>query len=164
MSADAFPSPVKTRPDWLARLTSHIPPGQFLRYVVVGGWNTLFGYGSFAILTALLQPRLTHGYILAGLLSTVLSITVAFLGYKWFVFRTKGNYLREWLRCVSVYSSGILIGTVALPALVWMIHRLKIADQGAPYLAGLCMMAFNVLYNFFGHRKFSFQGSGKSNS
>ena len=30
------------------RLVDHIPPGQFGRYLLVGAWNTLFGYGSFA--------------------------------------------------------------------------------------------------------------------
>jgi hypothetical protein len=33
---------------WIAKLTRHIPPGQFGRYLLVGAWNTLFGYGSFA--------------------------------------------------------------------------------------------------------------------
>ncbi|MHB8303515.1 MAG: hypothetical protein ACYDC6_11855, partial [Acidobacteriaceae bacterium] len=50
---------------WIARLASHIPPGQFLRYLMVGGWNTLFGYSTYALLTALLMPRVRFGYVLA---------------------------------------------------------------------------------------------------
>src|SRR5690348_14048096 len=75
-----------------------VPIRQFVRYLLVGGWNTLFGFGSYAVLTAVLQPRFRYGYVAASLVSSLVSITLAFLGYKWFVFKTKGNYLREWLR------------------------------------------------------------------
>src|ERR1041384_1516321 len=69
-------------PPVLAKLTSHIPPRQFLRYLLVGLWNTAFGYAAYAALTAALTPRFPHAYIVASLLSSLLSITVAFLGYK----------------------------------------------------------------------------------
>ena len=59
-----------------------------------------------------------HSYIWASVLSSLLNITVAYLGYKWFVFKTKGNYLREWMRCVAVYSGGIIFALLALPVLV----------------------------------------------
>jgi putative flippase GtrA len=92
---------------WVASLTRHIPPGQFGRYLLVGAWNTLFGYGSYALLTAILTPVIPHGYIVASVISSLLNISVSFLGYKWFVFKTKGNYLREWIRCVGVYSGAL---------------------------------------------------------
>jgi len=57
------------------------------------------------------------------LLSSLLNITVAYFGYKWFVFKTKGNYLREWMRCVAVYSGGIIFALPALPALVVLIRH-----------------------------------------
>src|SRR5437870_2119008 len=97
-----------------ARLTSHIPPAQFSRYTVVGVWNTVFAYSAYAGLTALFMPHMAHGYILAAAVGSFINITVAFLGYKWFVFKTKGNYLREWLRCVVVYGTATLIGIVLL--------------------------------------------------
>src|SRR5579863_2366850 len=106
------------RISWIAGLISHVPPGQLGRFLMVGAWNTVFGYATFAAMVALLEPRISHGYVLAGLLSSVFSITVAFLGYKWFVFKTKGNYLREWLRCLAVYSGGIAMGTLLLPVTV----------------------------------------------
>ena len=77
-------------------LLSHIPPGQFFRYLLVGIWNTGFGYGLFVLFTYLLSKRWPeYGYIPASLLSSVFSITVAFFGYKLYVFKTKGNYLQE---------------------------------------------------------------------
>lgn len=149
--------PKSLAPTLFQRLTSHIPPGQFGRYMLVGIWNTAFGYGSFAALTALLAPVVPHSYIFASALSSLLNITVAFLGYKWFVFKTKGNYLCEWARCVAVYSSAIVVLTALLPIVVFLIRRGTRFDAAAPYLAGAFLTGCSVLYSFFGHKKFSFR-------
>ena len=147
-----------TRLGWARRVTSHIPPRQLLRYLVVGGWNTLFGYACFAMLTALLDRVLKHGYIIANILASLLSITVSFLGYKWFVFKTKGNYLREWVRVVAVYSTSILIGAALLPVLVIFIRDVSRWDKPAPYIAGAVLTVFSVIYSFLAHKRFSFRG------
>ncbi len=141
----------------LDALTRHIPPGQFLRYLLVGGWNTLFGYGTYALFTALLMPRLRFGYIYASVFSSLLNITVAYLGYKFFVFKTQGNYLAEWLRCILVYGSAMLPGLVLLPLLVEGLHSIFHLGQSAPYIAGALVMGLTVIYSFFGHRNFSFR-------
>jgi putative flippase GtrA len=142
----------------IRKLLSHIPPGQFFRYLLVGIWNTGFGYGTFVLFTYLLSRRWPqYGYIPGSILSSLVSITVAFLGYKWFVFKTQGNYWREWLRCVAVYGSNIAIGTVLLPCVVYAIRHATAIDGKAPYVAAALMMGFNTIYNFLGHRKFSFR-------
>ncbi len=142
---------------WSAKLTRHIPPGQFGRYLLVGAWNTLFGYGSFAFFTSILSPVIPHSYIAAYVISSLLNISVSYLGYKFFVFKTKGNYLREWIRCVSVYSVGILFGVVTLPVMVAIIRRNTRFVAEAPYIAGAILTAFMVVYSFLGHKKFSFR-------
>lgn len=146
----------------IARVTSHIPPAQFGRYLIVGVGNTIFGYSSYALLTAVLTPHIPYAYILAGVLSSVLNITVAFLNYKWFVFKTTGNYLREWLRCLLVYSGGIAIGAVLLPVTVFVIRHFTRADASAPYIAGALLMGVNVIVSFLGHKKFSFGTSAEA--
>jgi len=142
------------------RITQHIPPGQFGRYLMVGVWNTLFGYGMFALFTAVLTPIVPYSYMWASFFSSLLNITVAFLGYKWFVFKTKGNYLREWLRCVAVYGSGIATGLIALPVLVTLIRRNTHFFSQAPYIAGAILTAVTVVYSFVGHKRFSFKTEG----
>lgn len=141
----------------VARLTSHIPPEQFLRYLLVGGWNTLFGYATYAVFTALLMPRVRFGYILASAFSSVINITVSYLGYKVFVFKTKGNYLAEWLRCLAVYGSGMLPGLLLLPLIVGTLHYLFHSKSSAPYVAGALLTGVGVLYSFFGHKHFTFR-------
>jgi putative flippase GtrA len=142
-----------------ARLTSHIPPAQFSKYTLVGIWNTLFGYGSYAALTAVFTRRMPHGYILAAVVSGLVNISLAFLGYKWFVFKTKGNYLREWLRCHVVYGTTALIGILVLPAFVYGYQRFVGLSGSAPYIAGATVTGLNVIISFFGHRNFSFAGA-----
>ena len=87
---------------------------QLLRYLTVGACNTVFGYGCYALFTMLLTPRMAYGYVVASVLANFFSINFAFLGYKWFVFRTRGNYLIEWIRCLGVYGSSMLIGLAGL--------------------------------------------------
>jgi len=160
------------------RLRRFLPSWQFVRYLIVGGWNTAFGYVTYVVLTWLLSRHIAHGYIFAAVLSSIISISVAFLGYKWFVFRTKGNYLREWMRCFMVYGTAALPNLLLLPvvvnALIYMLHippgntghatafQLSLAYMNAtfvtaPYIGGAILTATTVLFSFFGHKYFSFR-------
>jgi putative flippase GtrA len=141
----------------ISALAAHFPPGQVVRYLVVGAWNALFSYGAYAALTALLTPFIPYSYMVASPLSSVLSITVSFLGYKWFVFKTKGNYLREWARCVVVYSGSIAIGWALLPFLVALVRHATRYQREAPYIAGAMLTGVSVVFSFVGHRKYSFR-------
>src|SRR5258708_25244833 len=140
----------------VSAILSHIPAGQFGGYLLVGAWNTLFGYGAFAAFTALLDPHMQYGYLLAAAASSSLSTTQAFLLYKWFVFKTQGNYWREWLRCMAVYGSSILLNLILLPLIVLAIRYTTRYDRQAPYIAGALLTGFGVIYSFVGHKKFSF--------
>lgn len=142
---------------WPRRLSSHIASDQFGRYVIVGACNTIFGYGAYAGLTAVLAPVVPHSYIPASIIAAPLNITVSFLGYKWFVFKTHGDYLREWTRCLIVYGSAMALGVVLLPPVVFVIRLATGLDQSAPYIAAALLMGFNIMYSFLGHKNFSFR-------
>jgi putative flippase GtrA len=133
---------------------------QVLRFLLVGGLNTLFGYGCFAFFTMLLTPLMAYGYVVASLLANLLSISFSFLGYKWFVFKTKGNYLREWIRCVGVYATSMVLSTAALPFAVALIRRQNEHRQHAQYIAGGIVLVFSIILSFSGHRRITF-GAGK---
>jgi putative flippase GtrA len=130
---------------------------QMGRYLLVGGFNTVFGYSLFAVLNYSLQGMGQYSYMLASLLSNLVAISVAFLGYKWFVFRTKGNYMKEWFRCIAVYSSGMLLTLAGLPLLVPLLRRFMVQrPQAAPYVAAAIMAVVVVIASFFGHKHISF--------
>jgi len=139
-------------------LLAQMPAGQLRRFIAIGLWNTVFGYACFALLTVLLGRVFTeYGYILAGFIAGVVNITVSFFGYKLFVFKTRGNFIGEWLRCMIVASSGIALGFVLLPVLVYLIRRFTGFDHAAPYAAGAAIAFGNAILNFLGHRNFTFR-------
>ena len=152
------PSAESLRENWLRRIASHIPPGQFLRYLLVGGWNTVFAYACFFLMNKWLSTVIKeYPYIVAGLASSLVNVTVAFLGYKWFVFRTRGNYFSEWVCTLTIYGGSILISTLALAPLVGLIRHTTPYQTQAPYIAGAVVSGFTVIASFFGHRHFSFR-------
>jgi putative flippase GtrA len=143
------------------RSESHRSLFQFGRYLLVGGFNTVFGYGLFALLNWLLQ-RIPYGYLWAMFFANIIAITVAFLAYKWFVFRTKGHYLREWLRCMGVYGSSMALGLVGMAILVPLLRRHMVHQQAASYLAAALLTGLTVIFSFFGHKHISFRQAAGS--
>ena len=120
-----------------------------INYLLVGAWNTAVGYGAFVALYHLLGHQV-H-YLLILVLSNVISITNAYIGYKIFVFKTEGNYLREYTRFYVVYGSAFLLNFALLPLCV-EIFRLS------PVIAQAGLMFINVVFSYFGHKNFSFKG------
>lgn len=130
---------------------------EFVRYVFVGGFNTVFGYGVFALLNWLMRGLGNYSYMYAAVLSNFIAISVAFLGYKWFVFRTRGNYLIEWIRCFGVYGTSALIGLAGLPILVTILRPHLQRPEAASYLAAAILTVVSVVFSFFGHKNVSFR-------
>ena len=120
---------------------------QKLRYLAVGGWNTLFGYLLFVALYARLGGRIN--YIAILVVSYVISISNAYLCYKFLVFKTRGNYLREYLRFYLVYGLAFLINLALLPLLVEVLKLNPVVSQGA-------IVFFTVVISYMAHKNFSF--------
>jgi putative flippase GtrA len=120
-----------------------------INYLLVGGWNTVFGYLNFLLLYAVLGTRV-H-YLVIFLISTVLSITNAYVGYKIFVFKTHGHYVREYARFYGVYGATTVLNFLLLPVGVEVLHLSPPIAQG-----GLILLTIGLGY--LGHKHFSFQG------
>lgn len=82
--------------------------------------------------------------------STVINVTMAYLCYKFFVFKTRGNYLREYARFYAVYAVPIGIGFVLLPFLIEVAHLNAYLSQAGVMLVG-------VICSYLGHKHFSFR-------
>jgi len=176
----------------LQRLVNLFPGGQFLRYVCVGLFNTVFGYCTFALTLFLLNHVVPQRFlyltvIAASLISTPLNITVAYFGYKIFVFKTRGNYLIEWFKCFGVYGVGMAPGLLALSAVTRLLqatihahgpalhiavahlaadlhgsplatlHKLSSGKAIAGYLAGALVQGLTTIFSFVGHKKVTFK-------
>jgi putative flippase GtrA len=72
-----------------------------VRYLVVGGWNTLFGVALFAVLYWLLQDVLGYGLIL--LICQVIAVVQAHWAQRRFVWRSESRFWPELLRFSMVY-------------------------------------------------------------
>lgn len=146
-----------------AAMRRMLPQGEVIRFLMVGAFNTAFGLGLYSLCVIIFgrtMPHISKPIIadIASIVSQPICITVAFLCYKHFVFRTKGNYLKEWLRCFAVYSVSIVAGLFILPAATKFFLLFKELPPNAPPIAaGVVNSIIIACYSYFGHKKFSFK-------
>ena len=120
---------------------------QSIRYIITGIWNTVFGILVYALLIKLLGE---NHYILLAVVSNIISITNAYICYKLFVFKTKGNILKEYLKCYVVYGLSMLLGLLLLYVFV------DIAGLN-PVIANIISVLLLTIVSFVGHRYYSFK-------
>lgn len=123
---------------------------RWLRFIVVGIWNTLFGISISFILYYYLHEVLQ--YMLIALLGNVIAVTMAFLAQRRLVFRSKNPILKEYFRFYSVYSLSIIFGLSALPILVGLMGM-------SFYVAQAIILLITVICSFLGHQRFTFNRS-----
>jgi putative flippase GtrA len=128
---------------------------QRVAFLVVGGINTVVGFGIFVACSLTVGHAVDHRFgTVAGSLATlgmahVLGVLFAFVMHRRFVFRVRGHLLRDLARFESVYLTTLSINAVALPVLVELgLHRI---------LAQAIILAASTVVSYFGHRYFSFR-------
>ncbi|HEX8055816.1 MAG TPA: GtrA family protein [Novosphingobium sp.] len=122
--------------------------GQQGRYLVVGGFNTVINYVISAALYSVLLPRMN--FFLVSAIVTFVCISVSFTTQKTLVFRTKGGWLREYLRSYVVYGSSALLNTGLMWVLLKRVH-LNV------WLAQALVTAIAVTISYVGHTTFTFR-------
>lgn len=129
-----------------------------VRFLLVGGVNTVVAFALFALFEATAGRALdAAGHPVAGSLvpllgSYALAILLAFALYRRFVFRVRGHVLRDLARFVSVYLVSITLNAVLLPVLVAV---------GVPRLGAQALLVLVItVISYVGHRWFSFRRPG----
>ena len=130
-----------------------LPPREVAAYLLCGIWNTLFGLGLYALVCRICGGR--FHYMLLAVPVNIAAITNAFLCYKLFVFRTKGNWLKEYCKCYIVYGGGTLAGM----GLLWLFVTFLHLD---PAVANVFSTGVVVVAGYFGHKYFSFRNKQKA--
>ncbi len=122
-------------------------------YLVVGGWNTVFGYGAWAVLQFVLGERL-H-YLAIVVISWPFAVLNNYLCYRYLVFRSRGPILRELPRFATVYSATLLANLVALPVAlqIW---------PGSIYVVQAAFMAIVIVAGYLAHKHFSFRSGRRA--
>jgi len=121
---------------------------QAVRYVLVGAWNTVFGYGLFVLLHQLLSG--TVHYIVILVVASLVAILNAFVCHRRFVFRVQGSVLLDLARFSVVYLVALAANVALLPLLVEVLGLHVLVGQAL-------VVAGTVVASFFAHRSFSFR-------
>lgn len=121
-----------------------------LCYLMAGMWNTVFGYFIGVSMYLLLNPYLHLIFI--AIFSNLIAITMAFVTYKVFVFRTSGNWILEYLRCYIVYGLNAILGIFCL----WLL----VSQFGLNiwYAQGISIF-ITVVISYIMHRRYTFQST-----
>lgn len=131
-----------------SRLLRRLLRDERVRFAVVGGVNTVVGYGFFSLFQYLLGAHIW--YVVSLLLAHLCASFLAFLLYRLFVFRVRGNVIIDFLRFQLVYLVPLTANVLALPALVeWA--GLNV------YLAQAVIVVVSTVISFVGHKFFSFR-------
>ena len=120
------------------------------RYLLAGAWNLLFGYSLGVSLYLWLTNSLHTVFI--SVIANVLSISMSFFSYKVFVFRTRGNWVHEYIKSYFVYGS---VSVVNIFLLWLMIDLAKISV----YLAQGIVIFFAVIISYLSHKLYTFKQS-----
>ena len=129
----------------LARL--YIRRREQILYLVFGGWNTVFGYGVWAVLQFLLGDRLPYLVIL--LVSWPIAVLNAYLVYRYLVFHSHGRILTELPRFSLVYFLTLIVNLALLPV------ALRVLPFSI-YVVQALFLSVVVVCSYIAHRYFSF--------
>lgn len=144
-----------TPPDGRARAMTaralRIANRKEVRYLLVGGWNTVFGWAVFVALQ--LTVGASIGYMAVLVIAQVVSIVNAYLCYRWLVFRVQGSWWLDFFRFSTVYWIVFALNIVALPLMVSALGMNVIVAQSV-------FVVVTVVASYVAHNRFSFRRSG----
>lgn len=131
--------------------------GEKLRFLVVGGWNTLFSVAALWVLEQLIpydpQSVLQKQLVLGA--SWVISVTQNFFTFKLLVFRTRGNWLREYVRMYVIYSATFVVQSV-------LTQLISYAFDLSLFWANLPTILVVTIMSYVGHKYFTFREPGNA--
>lgn len=130
------------------RYIESIKSNKYFLYLTVGAVNTTFAYFLSVALYVILN-QFVH-IVFISILCNVLCVTFSFVTYKLIVFKTKRNWIPEYIRCWTVYGGVSIFNIVG----VWvMVDFCKISF----WLATFILMAITVVLSYLGHSRYSFR-------
>jgi putative flippase GtrA len=120
-----------------------------IRFLIVGGVNTLVGYGLFALIQFLFGQRI--GYLGSLYSSYLIATVLAFTLHRRFTFRAheSGRLMLDFVRFAAVNVVSLLLNTGLLALLVELAHW-------NAYLAQAASVVVTTVVSYVGHKWFSF--------
>lgn len=118
-----------------------------LRFLVVGGWNTLFGYLSFYVLYLLTADRL-H-YLVIAVFAHFVAVIQSYAMQRRMVFRSSAPIVGEFLRFNASLVGTLLFGLLAMYLLVEAVAL-------SPLVAQAIVILTSVILSYVLHSRISF--------
>jgi len=119
-----------------------------VRFLLTGMLNTLVGLATFPILYYMLSGYALH-YLVLLCISQAVCIPFAFVTNKFLVFRTKGNYVHEFLKFLTFHLSYFVANLVALPLMVNLFSL-------NPVIAQSLFAIMVIVSSYFWHSRITF--------
>ena len=130
-----------------------------VRFVLVGIWNGIFGYGIFCLFdTLFVRLFLTRSiaYMCAIVLAQILAVINAYICHKYITFKSeiKGKaIIAEFFRFSTTYVVTFCLSLILLPAFVEIGHI-------SPKISGAIVMLTCAAISYLGHSRISFKQKG----
>ncbi len=139
--------------------------GEKLRFLVVGGWNTLFGYTLFTVLLLTIGPALQsladstsswlkwigeHYYLAVQWVAWALAVPHSTITLKLLVFRSKGHWLGEIARSYLVYAPLQVVSF----GLLWLFSAVAGLH---PLFGQLLTSAIAAVLSYAGNKRITFR-------
>ena len=126
------------------------------KFIIVGIWNTIFGYGVFCLLDTLfawLFSARAMAYMCAMMLAQPLAVINAYIFHKYITFKSKAKgkaIIAEFFRFSATYVVTFCLSLVLLPALVEIGHI-------PPKISAALITLICAIISYLGHSRFSFR-------
>ena len=128
---------------------------QKLRFLLVGGFNTVLAYAVFFALYWLFSNLNIWDFdkiVISNAALVVqyfITINLSFATMRYYVFQSHGNWKKELLKAWSVYVGLLFINAPIISFLIWLgIH---------PLLAQALYLTFSTIITFLLHKYYSFR-------
>lgn len=119
-----------------------------LRFLIVGGWNFVFGYCQFAFFYWWLNDFWSDFAIL--ILTNVIGITHSFITHRFLTFHSDGVWWKEYLKFYAVYGFQALACIGAFSLFVTCLGY-------NAYITNLIINIVMTIASYWGHKHFSFK-------
>lgn len=118
-----------------------------IRFLLVGGVNAGLSYLLFVIFILLFGEASRQ---LCVVLQWTISSVFSYFNQKFFVFGTKGNYWKEYLKCCSTWAVSYVLNVIILEILIRIIKNVFISQFIS--LAAVSVLTY-VLFKYFAFRR-----------
>ena len=118
-----------------------------VRFLIIGCVNAAISYVIFVLALWLLGEKY---YQLAVFLQWSISSVFSYLNQKFFVFCTKGNYLKEYFKCCTTWLVGYIINVLILELLIHSLNA-YLAQFISIFLVSVITY---ILFKYFAFKRF----------